>query len=170
VARRSAGLLLYRLSGPQLELLLAHPGGPVWARRDEGAWSIIKGEYAADEEPLAAARREFAEETGSQPPDQAIPVMDLGEVRQRGGKLVLAFAVEGDFDAGSLASNTFSMEWPRRSGRVREFPEIDRAAWFDAGTARRKLLAGQVPFVERLELALAERLRARGSQSTSVAP
>ncbi len=166
MARRSAGLLLYRLRRGRLELLLAHPGGPIWARRDEGAWSVIKGEHEPDEEPLAAARREFAEETGSAPPDPRLPAIALGELRQPGGKRVVAFAVQSDFDADAIHSNTFSMQWPRGSGRAREFPEIDRAAWFDAETARSKLLSGQVPFVERLERALAE----GGAQSTSVAP
>jgi len=149
----SAGLLLYRRDGDgQLEVLVAHMGGPFWARKDDGAWSIPKGEYGADEDPLAAARREFAEEMGSEPPhtppDGA--TLDLGEIRQSGAKRVRAWAVEGDFDPAQLRSNTFEMEWPPRSGRRAEFPEVDRAAWFDLQTAERKLVRGQIPFLQRL--------------------
>ena len=124
-----------------------HPGGPFWARRDEGAWSIPKGEYTAAEEPLACAVREFEEELGSAP---AGPFAELGEVRQKGGKLVTAWAAEGDFDPAALRSNTFEVEWPPRSGRMQEFPEVDRAAWFAPDDARVKLLPAQVPFVDRL--------------------
>ena len=155
ISRRSAGLLPFRLRGAALELLIAHMGGPFWARRDEGAWSIIKGEYDEREDPYAAALREFQEETGAPPPSG--PALALGELRQRSGKRIAAWAVEGEFDVSRLASNTFELEWPRGSGRVREFPEIDRAAWFDCDTARRKLVPGQVPFVDALAQRLSER-------------
>jgi predicted NUDIX family NTP pyrophosphohydrolase len=147
MARRSAGLLMYRGSGPGLELLLVHPGGPFWAKKDLGAWSIPKGEYAGDEDPLAAAQREFTEETGVQPRGTFQP---LGEVTQAGGKRVSAWAVEGDFDPAALVSNTFETEWPPCSGRKRSFPEVDRAAWFSPEEGRQKILAGQRPFIDRL--------------------
>jgi predicted NUDIX family NTP pyrophosphohydrolase len=146
--RTSAGLLVYRRGPGGLEVLLVHPGGPVWARRDDGAWSIPKGELEPGEDPLAAARREFREELGQDPPSGE-PIA-LGELRQPGGKRVVAWAVEGDLDVSAVRSGTFEMEWPPRSGRRQRFPEVDRAAWFDPETARRKLLAGQVPFVDRL--------------------
>jgi predicted NUDIX family NTP pyrophosphohydrolase len=147
---RSAGLLLYRRRDDgALEVLLGHMGGPFWARKDERAWSIPKGEHPDDEDALAAARREFAEETGTRPPDG--PTLDLGEVPQSGGKRVTAWAVEGDLDPDRIESNTFELEWPPRSGRRQEFPEIDRAGWFDLGTARRKVVKGQVPLLDRLE-------------------
>lgn len=149
-ARRSAGLLLYRRQGRGLEVLLVHPGGPFWARRDEGAWSLPKGEIAEGEDPLAAALREFAEELGS-PPRSVGEALALEPVRQAGGKVVLAWALEGDFDPAGLSSNSFELEWPPRSGRMRAFPEVDRAAWFTPGEARAKLLAGQRPLVEQLE-------------------
>ncbi len=148
MARRSAGLLLYRPAGDGLELLLVHPGGPFWAKRDAGAWSLPKGEYADGDDPLAAARREFEEETGAVPP--AGEAMELGSVTQKNGKRVIAWAVEGDLDAGAIASNTFTMEWPPRSGRQQEFPEVDRAGWFDPETAREKLNPAQAAFVDRL--------------------
>jgi predicted NUDIX family NTP pyrophosphohydrolase len=151
---KSAGLLLYRLRDRRPEVFLAHMGGPFWANKDDGAWSVFKGEYAGDEDPFAAARREFEEETGSPPPDRT-PV-ELGEVRQSSGKRVVAWAVEGDFDPVRLKSNTFSIEWPPRSGRQAEFPEVDRAEWFDLDTARRKLVRAQVAFIDRLESALAD--------------
>jgi predicted NUDIX family NTP pyrophosphohydrolase len=145
---RSAGILLYRTRAGRVEVLIAHMGGPLWARRDERAWSIIKGEHGADEEPLAAALREFAEETGRDvPPGTPVP---LGEARQKSGKLVCAWALEADFPADSIDPGTFTMEWPPRSGRLQEFPEIDRVAWFDIDTAAHKLVAGQVQFLERL--------------------
>jgi predicted NUDIX family NTP pyrophosphohydrolase len=147
---RSAGLLLYRRRDDgALEVLLGHMGGPFWARKDERAWSIPKGEHPDDEDALAAARREFAEETGTPPPDG--PTLDLGEVRQSGGKRVTAWAVEGDLDPDRIESNTFELEWPPRSGRRQEFPEIDRAGWFDLEAARRKVVKGQVPLLDRLE-------------------
>jgi len=150
--KRSAGLLMYRGAGARLELLLVHPGGPFWARKDLGAWSIPKGEYADDEQPLAVAQREFAEETGAQPRGDFRP---LGEVVQAGGKRVSAWAVEGVFDPATLVSHTFETEWPPRSGRKRSFPEVDRAAWFSPAQARQKILAGQRPFVDRLVTLLA---------------
>jgi predicted NUDIX family NTP pyrophosphohydrolase len=149
---RSAGLLLFRRTPAALEVLLAHPGGPFWARKDGGAWTLPKGEVQPGEEPLAAACREFAEETGHTP---AGPFIALGEVRQAGGKHVLAWAVEGAFDPAQLRCNTFEMEWPPRSGRLRSFPEIDRVGWFRSDVAAPKLLAGQRPFLERLQVALA---------------
>jgi predicted NUDIX family NTP pyrophosphohydrolase len=130
-------------------------GGPFWARKDERAWSIPKGEYADDEDPLAAARREFAEETGSALP--AGEALALGEVRQSGGKRVVAWALEGDLDPATVRSNTFVMEWPPRSGRHQEFPEIDRAEWFGLDAARRKVVQGQVPLLDALERVLASR-------------
>lgn len=154
MAARSAGLVLYRRGpGGNVEVLAVHPGGPFWARRDEGAWSFPKGEYADGEDPLAAARREFAEELGVEPPDGE--VVPLGEVRQKAGKVVIAFAVEGDLDVGAIVSNTFEMEWPRGSGRVRAFPEVDRAGWFTPEVARTKLVAAQVELVDRLSAHLA---------------
>jgi predicted NUDIX family NTP pyrophosphohydrolase len=146
---KSAGLLLYRRRQGRIEVLLGHMGGPFWARKDERAWSIPKGEHPEAEDALAAARREFAEETGTPPPDG--PTLDLGEVRQSGGKRVTAWAVEGDLDPAAVKSNTFLLEWPPRSGRRQEFPEIDRAGWFDLDTARRKIVKGQVALVDRLE-------------------
>lgn len=153
MARTSAGLLLYRRDGAgAVEVLLGHMGGPFWAKKDAHAWSVPKGEYTADEEPLAAARREFAEELGRPAPDGE--PFALGEVRQSGGKTVTCFALEGDFDASRIAGNTFAMEWPPRSGTTQEFPEIDRAAWFDLPTARTKLVKGQVRFLDLLESAV----------------
>jgi len=125
-----------------------HPGGPFWARRDEGAWSIPKGEYADGEDAMAAARREFEEETGTAPPPGAL--LELGEVRQRSGKRVTAWAAEGDLDPAAIVSNTFVVEWPPRSGRMQEFPEVDRAGWFGAEEARRRLVPAQAEFVDRL--------------------
>jgi predicted NUDIX family NTP pyrophosphohydrolase len=152
-SRRSAGLLLYRRREADHEVLLVHPGGPMWARRDAGAWSIPKGEYQPDEDPLAAARREFTEELGVAAPEGE-PV-DLGEVRQRSGKLVRAFAVEGELDAEQVISNTCEIEWPPRSGRRMTIPEVDRAGWFDPPSAAEKLIPGQTALLDRL----AEHLR-----------
>jgi predicted NUDIX family NTP pyrophosphohydrolase len=145
---RSAGILLYRSGGNGLEVLLVHPGGPLWAKRDAGAWSIPKGEYGLDEDPLKAAYREFEEELGVAAPD-ADPV-HLGEVRQKSGKVVCAWALEGDLDPEHITSNTFAVEWPPRSGQTREFPEVDRAGWFAPEEAREKLIPAQVALVERL--------------------
>ncbi|MFC4852140.1 NUDIX domain-containing protein [Actinophytocola glycyrrhizae] len=146
--KTSAALLLFRHGTDGLEVLIAHMGGPFWARKDAGAWSIPKGEYTDGEEPLAAARREFAEEMGSPPPGGE-PVA-LGTVRQSGGKTVTTFAVEGDFDLAGFRSNTFELEWPRGSGRMREFPEVDRAEWVPVAVAREKLVKGQVPVLDAL--------------------
>jgi predicted NUDIX family NTP pyrophosphohydrolase len=150
----SAGILLYRRSGGTLNVLLVHPGGPFWARRDEGVWSIPKGEYErSSEDPLAAARREFAEELGSPAPDGE-PI-ELGEVTQRAGKRVHAWALEGDLDASAIVSNTCFVEWPPRSGRQLEIPEVDRAEWLSPADARAKINPAQVALLDRLEAALA---------------
>jgi predicted NUDIX family NTP pyrophosphohydrolase len=148
MARASAGVLLYRRTPSGLEVLLVHPGGPYWARKDEGAWSIPKGELDGSEAPLEAARREFAEETGTSVDGMFVP---LAPVRQPGGKLVHAFAVEGEFDPQTLTSSTFTVEWPRGSGRLRTFPEVDRAGWFTMNEAREKILKGQVPLLDELD-------------------
>jgi predicted NUDIX family NTP pyrophosphohydrolase len=150
--KHSAGLLLYRDTGGCVEVLIAHPGGPFWARKDDGAWSIPKGEYASEEDAWSAAQREFGEELGLEVP--AGPRMDLGEVKQSGGKLVTAFAVCADLDVTGARSNTVEMEWPRGSGRMLQFPEVDRVAWLSVETARVKLLKSQVPFLDRLMEAL----------------
>jgi predicted NUDIX family NTP pyrophosphohydrolase len=150
MARRSAGILLYRRSGDEPEVLLVHPGGPFWARKDEGVWSIPKGEYTDDEDPRAAALREFEEELGTRAPAHADALLDLGEVKQRSGKVVTAYAVEGDLDPDRIRSNTFATEWPPRSGQTREFPEIDRAGWFAPAEARAKLNPAQAELVDRL--------------------
>ena len=148
MAKRSAGILLYRVRGGAPEVLLVHPGGPYWARKDLGVWSIPKGEYEDGEEPLACALREFEEELGSAPP--TVVPSDLGETRQAGGKLVRAWAVEGDLDPAALRSNTFTIASPPRSGVTREFPEVDRAEWFPLAEARRRINPAQAVFVERL--------------------
>jgi predicted NUDIX family NTP pyrophosphohydrolase len=148
VAKRSAGILLYRIAGGAPEVLLVHPGGPYWVRKDAGSWSIPKGEYDDGEEPQACALREFEEETGTRLPRGEL--VELGSVKQKGGKLVTAWAAEGDLDADSVTSNTFTMEWPPRSGRTAEFPEIDRAGWFDIATAREKLVPAQAELLDRL--------------------
>jgi len=152
-SNQSAGLLLFRYVDENIELLLGHPGGPFWRRKDLGAWSIPKGLIAPGETPLAAARREFAEETGHYPRGRSIP---LGDARQPGGKIVHVWAVHHDWDVAGLRSNTFEMEWPPRSGRRQSFPEIDRAAWFNVGDARLKILKGQVVFIDRLLEVLAQ--------------
>ncbi len=144
---RSAGLLMCRREGGGLEVLLAHPGGPFWARRDDGAWTLPKGEIQPGEAPLDAAIREFHEETGCRP---AGPFASLGAIRQKAGKQVHAWAFEGAFDPAQLRCNLFEIEWPPRSGRLQSFPEIDRAAWFGVGDALRKILPAQRPFIERL--------------------
>jgi predicted NUDIX family NTP pyrophosphohydrolase len=145
---RSAGILLHRRRGNTTEVLLVHPGGPFWARRDLGAWSIPKGEHDADEDPLAAARREFQEELGAAPPDG--DVLDLGEIRQKAGKVVRAWALEGDFDPEQLLSNTFALQWPPRSGNWIEVPEVDRAEWFSLEDARERINPAQVALLDRL--------------------
>jgi predicted NUDIX family NTP pyrophosphohydrolase len=138
---------MYRRSGDGLEVLLVHPGGPFWVNKDDGAWSIPKGECAEGEDPLAAARREFEEETGSEPSG---PFLELGSFRQSSAKTISAWAVEGDFDPSRLRSNTFSMQWPPRTGRLQEFPEVDRAAWFKPEEAGRKILKGQRGILDAL--------------------
>jgi predicted NUDIX family NTP pyrophosphohydrolase len=148
--KRSAGILLHRRgSNGEREVLLVHPGGPFWAKKDAGVWSIPKGEYDDGEDARAAALREFAEEIGAPPPDGDL--VHLGEVRQRSGKTVVAWALEGDADVAAIRSNTFTMEWPPRSGTMREFPEIDRAGWFGPDEAREKILPAQAPLLDRLD-------------------
>jgi len=148
MAKRSSGILLYRGGGAALEVLLVHPGGPFWAKKDLGAWSIPKGEHDDAEQALAAALREFEEETGTKPGEGDLT--DLGTVRQKSGKVVQAYALEGDLDADAIRSNTFSMEWPPRSGRQSEFPEVDRAAWFGIDEARERINPAQAAFLDRL--------------------
>ncbi len=151
--KQSAGVLAYRWRGENLEVFLVHPGGPFWAKKDAGAWSIPKGEFSSDEDPLVAARREFAEETG-----QIVtgPFAGLGTIRQAGGKMIHAFVAEADFDATKIVSNTFRLEWPPRSGRFAEFPEVDRADWFSLEDARGKINPAQAELLTRLQAALAE--------------
>jgi predicted NUDIX family NTP pyrophosphohydrolase len=149
---RSAGILAYRRKRGAIEVLLVHPGGPFWRNKDLGAWSIPKGEYGPDEEPEDVARREFREELGAKLDGD---LFLLGEVRQRGGKTVSAFAIGADIDVQNIASNTFEIEWPPRSGRRQAFPEIDRAEWFDLAAARAKINAAQITFLERLEVIVA---------------
>ena len=155
--RTSAGILLWRKSMGRLEVLLGHPGGPYFAGKEAGHWTVPKGEVEPGEDVVAVARREFAEETGHEPPEG--PLIELGDIRQKSGKLVLAWAVEGDLDPETAVSNSFEMEWPPRSGRVREFPEIDRVAWFDLREARVMIKAAQAPFLDRLERTLGEDLQ-----------
>ncbi len=144
----SAGLLLYRARGKVVDVLIAHPGGPFWARKDDGAWSIPKGEYADGEDPWGAAQREFAEEIGLPAPSGSR--IDFGALRQPSGKVVTAFGVLGDLDITEARSNTFELEWPKGSGRMREFPEVDRIGWFPVAQARIKLLKGQRAFLDLL--------------------
>lgn len=148
MAKLSAGVILYRTRDGVVEVLIAHPGGPFWARKDDGAWSVPKGEYTDGEDPWAAAQREFAEELGLAVP--AGPRLDLGQLKQSGGKVVSAYAVQSDLDIADARSNTFELEWPKGSGKVREFPEVDRVGWFAVATARIKLLKGQRGFLDRL--------------------
>jgi predicted NUDIX family NTP pyrophosphohydrolase len=147
MVKRSAGLLMYRRKGNSIEVFLVHPGGPFWAAKDAGAWMIPKGEYGEDEEPLAAALREFREETGFEPGAEFI---DLGQVKQTGGKLVNAWAFEGDCDPALLVSNSCLIEWPPRSSRMIEIPEVDRGAWFTLAAARGAILKSQAPFLDVL--------------------
>jgi predicted NUDIX family NTP pyrophosphohydrolase len=151
--KTSAGIVVFRVRDGGLQVLLGHMGGPLWARKDAGAWSIPKGELDPDEDPLAGARREFAEELGHAPPEGA--VIELGEIRQRAGKRVIGFAVEGDFDPDTIVPGTFEMVWPPRSGRTQAFPEIDRVAWFDLPAAEAKLVKGQAELLARLAAARA---------------
>lgn len=154
MAKRSAGILLWKRERSGVRVLLVHPGGPFWARKDDGAWSIPKGEFEDDEDARAVARRELVEELG--PAAQALAVapdtafVPLGEAKQKGGKVVIAFALEGDFDIAQLVSNSFELEWPPRSGRKRAFPEVDRAGWFTLDEARIKILVSQLPFMVRM--------------------
>ena len=148
MAKRSAGILMYRRREGELQVFLGHPGGPFWSRKDAGAWSIPKGEIDEGEDPLAAAKREFAEETGLRPDGELVA---LAPIRQKGGKVVLAWAIEGDCDARAIKSNIFSMEWPPKSGKMAEFPEIDRAEWFSLDEARRRINPGQLPLIEELQ-------------------
>jgi predicted NUDIX family NTP pyrophosphohydrolase len=147
MTQRSAGILLFRRSGRKLELLLVHPGGPFWSKKDDRAWSIPKGLYEESEDPIAAARREFEEETGSAVTGELI---ELGSFKQPSGKTIQAWAAEGDFDPANLRSNLFSIEWPPKSGRMQEFPEADRAAWFEPDVAGTKINKGQVPIIAAL--------------------
>jgi predicted NUDIX family NTP pyrophosphohydrolase len=147
MTKKSAGILMYRYVENAFEVLLVHPGGPFWSKRDVGAWSIPKGEFGPNEDPETSAKREFAEELGIQPEGDLLP---LGEIRQRGGKVVIAFALRGNFDVSVLRSNTFEIEWPPRSGKVESFPEVDRAEWFDLTAARDKIIEGQRPFLDRI--------------------
>ncbi len=144
----SAGIVLYRRSGGHAEVFLVHPGGPFWAKKDAGAWSIPKGEYGEGEDPLTVARREFAEETGCEVTGSLQPLTPL---KQPSGKIISAWAVEGDLDPATLKSNTFPLEWPPRSGKIQQFPEVDRGAWFDLPIAREKILSGQRPFLDELQ-------------------
>ena len=153
MGKQSAGLLLYRRREGRLEVLLVHPGGPLWAQKDVGAWSIPKGEHGPEEDPLAAARREFAEETGF---TATGPFLPLTPLKQKSGKLIRAFACEGEADPGDLTSNTFTLEWPPHSGSMKEFPEVDRAAWFPLPEAREKIHPGQAGFLEELARLLGE--------------
>jgi predicted NUDIX family NTP pyrophosphohydrolase len=149
-AKRSAGILLHRLVGGAPQLLLVHPGGPYWARRDEGAWTIPKGEYEQGESPRDCALRELGEELGAAPELDPERLVDLGSVRQKSGKVVEAWAAEGEFDPAQLSSNTFAIEWPPRSGAQREFPEVDRAEWFEPERAREKIVPAQAELIDRL--------------------
>ena len=152
MARNSAGILLWKREQHSMLVLLVHPGGPFWKNKDAGAWSIPKGEYGDDEAPLAAAKREFAEELGRLPAGEVTP---LGEIRQKAGKVVTAFALEGDFDCASFKCNSFEIEWPPKSGKRASFPEIDQAQWFAIDEARRKINPAQAELIDRLEAVLA---------------
>jgi predicted NUDIX family NTP pyrophosphohydrolase len=147
MAKKSAGILMFRRRHGIPEVFLVHPGGPFWAKKEVGAWSVPKGEYADEETPLQAARREFREETGCEPSGEFIP---LTPRKQAGGKTVTAWAVEGDCDASAIRSNTFTLEWPPKSGKHREFPEVDRAGWFSIAEAKEKILKGQAGFLQEL--------------------
>ena len=148
MAKKSAGLLIFRRGSGGVEVFLVHPGGPFWARKDEGAWSILKGEYGPGEDPLEAARREFQEETGFPSAGEFLP---LTPRKQPSGKVISAWALEGDADASAIQSNSFSLEWPPRSGKQQEFPEVDRAGWFSIPAAKEKILKGQAPFLDELQ-------------------
>jgi predicted NUDIX family NTP pyrophosphohydrolase len=147
MAKQSAGILMFRRTGGRPEVLLVHPGGPFWAKKDDGAWSIPKGLYEERESPLAAARREFEEETGCIPDGEFLA---LGSFKQPSNKTIVAWAIESDFDLAKFKSNLFSMEWPPKSGRTQQFPEVDRIAWFEPDEAKRKILKGQAPILATL--------------------
>jgi predicted NUDIX family NTP pyrophosphohydrolase len=149
--KRSAGLLIHRDRGGTIEIFLVHPGGPFWAKKDDGAWSIPKGEYDEGEDALAVAKRELLEETGLRVDGEFVK---LEPIRQRSGKIVTAFAIAADFDPAEIRSNSFQLEWPPKSGRMQEFPEVDRAAWFAIAQARIKLLASQAPLLDQIEARL----------------
>jgi predicted NUDIX family NTP pyrophosphohydrolase len=149
MVKPSAGLLIYRIRANELEVFLVHPGGPLWQHKDENSWSIPKGEYTSEEEPLDAAKREFVEETGFDVP--AGKIISLDPIKQSSGKIVSVWAIEGDFDATKLHSNLFSMEWPPKSGKQQEFPEVDRGGWFGLEEARRKIFKGQMGFLDELK-------------------
>lgn len=159
-AKRSAGILLFRRNGEEVEFLLVHPGGPFWARKDAGAWSIPKGQIEDDEEPRACAIRELEEELGAAPALDPEQLIELGSIKQKAGKTVEAWAAEADFDPAALASNTFAMEWPPRSGNEQEFPEVDRAEWFAEAAAREKILPAQAGLLDLL----LERLESEGGE------
>lgn len=152
--KKAAGILLYRQRGSSVEVFLIHPGGPFWAKKDEGAWSIPKGEISENEDPLMAAQREFQEETGFSVQG---PFISIGSVKQSGGKVVQAWACEGNVDASAIQSNSFNLEWPPHSGKYQDFPEADRAEWFSLTQARKKILKVQLPFLENLEYLLLKR-------------
>lgn len=154
MAKKSAGLVMYRISSGALEVLLVHPGGPYWAKKDLGAWSVPKGEYTEEEDPFEAALREFEEELGFKPAGDFIP---LTPIKQKSGKSVTAWAFEGDWDSGNVTSNTFTIEWPPRSGKMQEFPEVDRAEWFRLREARRRILSAQAKFLDELLDAVSDR-------------
>ena len=161
MSKLSAGILLFKMTADNIRVLIAHPGGPFWTKKDLGAWSVPKGEYADGEDPHEAALREFLEELGS--PAPAGRSIDLGEIKQSSGKRIRVWAVEGDLDPSSIVSNTFEIEWPPRSGKRAEFPEVDRAAWEAVANARLKLVKGQVAFLDRLM----ESLRSTGESNLS---
>lgn len=148
MSQKSAGILLYRIQNSRIEVFLVHPGGPYWSKKDDGAWSIPKGEFNENEEPLAAAKREFEEETGIKISGEFI---QLNPVKQKGGKMVYAWAVEGDIDPAKIKSNSFEIEWPPRSGKMKSFPEIDKAAWFHQSDAQKKIIEAQTAFIKELE-------------------
>lgn len=166
MAKLSAGILLYRKTPDGYEVLLVHPGGPFWAKKDLGAWSMPKGEFDQDEEPLAAAKREFTEEIGAPPPEG--DYQSLGEAKQSSGKIVHAFALEADFDLENFQSNMFEMEWPPKSGKKQEFPENDKAAWVPLTVANQKLVKGQVPLLEELARRLEQELAPPKDPQTSL--
>jgi len=158
--RTSAGILLWRRRSGRIEVLLGHPGSPYFAGKDEDHWTVLKGELEPGEDPVAVARREFLEETGHRLDDD-VRLVDLGDIRQKSGKVVLAWGAEGELDPATAVSNTFEMEWPPRSGQIQEFPEIDRVEWFGFATARVKIKAAQAPFLDRLETAVGDGSAAR---------